>query len=266
MSASPGRCGSPDPRAAPSTSGTDSSSPRSPPAPRAPEALLLRSGRVGGEQWAELVRESGGSRWPAAGLVAHGYAGAAELKVLCVMALHDAAFAIAAGRADGCGGAPATEPFAQVAVGETPSRVLREAARRIAALAVLPHPAHPDRERPVPVPGTGGVPAAGGSSAPPTALRRALLAYADGRRTARDLAFRTGHGVYTVTVEVARMLAEGLLECPAEPPPVPAPRTLTDGQGVRPRTPPSPPGSHPSPVPSPPPASCPAADPATSSA
>jgi hypothetical protein len=27
-----------------------------------PEALLLRSGRVSGEQWAQLVRESGGSR------------------------------------------------------------------------------------------------------------------------------------------------------------------------------------------------------------
>lgn len=34
----------------------------SPGAP-APEALLLRSGRIGGEEWAGLVRESGGARW-----------------------------------------------------------------------------------------------------------------------------------------------------------------------------------------------------------
>lgn len=34
----------------------------SPGAP-APEALLLRSGRIGGEEWAGLVRASGGARW-----------------------------------------------------------------------------------------------------------------------------------------------------------------------------------------------------------
>src|SRR5262245_29083225 len=57
-----------------------------------PEALLLRSGRVDGEQWAALVREGGGARWPAAGLVAGGYAGAAQLAVVCAMALQDAVF------------------------------------------------------------------------------------------------------------------------------------------------------------------------------
>ncbi|MDH6624802.1 hypothetical protein M2271_002606 [Streptomyces sp. LBL] len=210
-----------------------------------PEALLLRSGRVSGEQWAELVRESGGARWPATGLVAHGYAGAAQLKVVCVMALHDAAFAIAAGRTDGCERAPAAEPFAQVAVGESPSRLLRETARRLAALAALPHPVHPDRERPVPVSPSD----TGEGPRPLSELRRELLAHADGRRTARDLAFRTGRGVYTVTVEVARMLAEGLLRCPPEPLPIPVLRTPPDSGGVRPRTPGPPPGPHPSPPP-----------------
>ncbi|MFF0159109.1 MarR family transcriptional regulator [Streptomyces sp. NPDC005263] len=206
-----------------------------------PEALLLRSGRVSGEQWAELVRESGGSRWPAAALVAHGYAGAAQLKVVCVMALHDAVFAIAAGRVDDCERAPAVEPFAQVAVGEPPSRLLREATRRLAALAALPRPVHPDRERPRP--------ANGGAAGPHGALRGELLAHADGRRTSRDLAFRTGRGVYTATVEVARMLAEGVLECPAEPPSIPVLRTPPDGRGVRPRTPERPAETLPSPPP-----------------
>ncbi|MBK3630124.1 MarR family transcriptional regulator, partial [Streptomyces sp. MBT49] len=73
----------------------------SPGAP-APEALLLRSGRIGGEEWAGLVRESGGARWPAAGLISHGYAGAAQLRVVCAMALQDAAFAVVAGSVDGC--------------------------------------------------------------------------------------------------------------------------------------------------------------------
>ncbi|MFK4098818.1 MarR family transcriptional regulator [Streptomyces sp. NPDC019531] len=195
-----------------------------------PEALLLRSGRVSGEQWAQLVRESGGSRWPATALIAHGYAGAAQLRVVCALALHDAAFAMAAGRVEECERVPTAEPFAQVPLGEPPLRLLQDATRRLTALAALPHPVHPDRERPVPAP------APGGADAELTVLRRDLLAHADGRRTARDLAFRVGRGVYTVTVEVARMLDEGLLACvePSDPIPV---RVLLDGQGLRQRQP-----------------------------
>ncbi|MFF4502111.1 MarR family transcriptional regulator [Streptomyces sp. NPDC001401] len=201
-----------------------------------PETLLLRSGRVNGEQWAGLVREAGGARWPAAGLIAHGYAGAAQLRVVCVMALQDAAFAILAGRVDGCEPAEnAVEPPAPVAVGEPPARLLEDAARKLAALAALPHPVHPDRERPVP---------AAQFNVPLTALQRALLDHADGRRTARDLAFRTGRGVYTVTVEVARMLGEGLLECPAEPAPIPV-RAPPDGIRHRIPPPPAPPPPQP---------------------
>ncbi|MEU6255530.1 MarR family transcriptional regulator [Streptomyces sp. NPDC047043] len=200
----------------------------SPGAPGA-EALLLRSGRVSGEQWAALVREAGGTRWPAAGLIAHGYAGAAQLRVVCVMALQDAAFAIVAGRVDGCErAAPVFEPPAPVPVGEPPARLLEDAARKIAALAALPHPIHPDRERPVPARVFDG---------PLTELRRDLFTHADGRRTARDLAFRTGRGVYTVTVELARMLAEGLME--HAPPPTPIP-VRTPPDGIRHRTPPPP--------------------------
>ncbi|MGW3121211.1 MarR family transcriptional regulator [Streptomyces sp. NPDC001107] len=194
-----------------------------------PETLLLRSGRVDGEQWAALVREARGARWPAAGLIARGYTGAAQLRVVCVMALQDAAFAILAGRVDGCERAEdGVEPTAPVAEGEPPARLLEDAARKLAALAALPRPVHPDRERPVPAPHSGG---------PLTALQRALLDHADGRRTARDLAFRTGRGVYTVTVEVARMLGEGLLECPAVPAPIPV-RAPPDG--IRHRIPPPP--------------------------
>ncbi|MGW0582734.1 MarR family transcriptional regulator, partial [Streptomyces sp. NPDC002920] len=83
----------------------------SPGAPGA-EVLLLRSGRIGGEEWADLVRESDGARWPAEGLIAHGYAGAAQLRVVCAMALQDAAFAVVPGGGDAirrraAGGAPA---------------------------------------------------------------------------------------------------------------------------------------------------------------
>ncbi|MFC5215096.1 MarR family transcriptional regulator [Streptomyces coerulescens] len=215
----------------------------SPGAPGA-EALLLRSGRVSGEQWAELMRESGGARWPATALIARGYAGAAQLRVVCAMALHDAAFAIAAGRVDDCEHVPTTEPFAQVPVGEPPLGLLQGAARRLAALTALPHPVHPDRERPVPAP------APVDTATPLTALRRELLTHADGRRTARDLAFRVGRGVYAVTVEVARMLGDGLLVCAEAPAPIPV-RPLPDGHALRPR--------EPAPVEPPPPPTAPTA-------
>ncbi|MFJ3666121.1 MarR family transcriptional regulator [Streptomyces sp. NPDC090106] len=195
-----------------------------------PEALLLRSGRITGEQWATLVRESGGLRWPASGLIAGGYAGAAQLRVVCVMALHDAAFAIAAGKVQECERATGAEPLATVAVGEPPGRLLQDATRRLAALATLPYAVRPDRERPTAVP----------EAEPRTELQYDLFTRADGRSTARDLAFRTGRGVYTVTVEIARMLAEGLLACPEVPFPVPV-RPPPDIQAVRPREPAPPP-------------------------
>ncbi|MEU4873732.1 MarR family transcriptional regulator [Streptomyces sp. NPDC021608] len=195
-----------------------------------PEALLLRSGRIGGEEWAALVRESGGARWPAAGLIAHGYAGAAQLRVVCAMSLQDAAFAVVAGGVDGCERGPgAGPPPAAVAVGEPPTRLLQEASRKLRALLALPYPVRPDRERPTPAPVSCAATRLGD-------LRCELLAHADGRRTARDLAFRTGRGVYTVTVEVARMLGEGLLECVDAPHPIPV-RLPADGGGLRPREP-----------------------------
>ncbi|GGY90632.1 MarR family transcriptional regulator [Streptomyces poonensis] len=180
-----------------------------------PEALLLRSGRISGEQWDGLLDEPGAGRWPEAGLIAHGYAGAAQLRVMRMQALQDAVFAVVAGHVEGV--RPLTEPsgsgpLAPVAVGESPLRLLQEATRKLTALAALPCPVLPDRERPLPAPG-----AAPDDPRLPSA-RRDVLTHANGRRTARDLAFITGRGVYPVTVEIARMLAEGLLRC-ADPPP-----------------------------------------------
>ncbi|MDQ0907940.1 hypothetical protein QFZ22_003925 [Streptomyces canus] len=172
------------------------------PGAQGPEAPLLRSGRVSGEQWAELVRESGGSRRPATALIAHGYAGAAQLRVVCAPALHDAAFALAAGRVEDCERRATAEPFAQVPRGEPPLRLLQDVIRRLTALAALPHPVHPGRERPV----------RAGTDNGSGPLRREL------------------------TVEVARMLDEGLLMCTGPSTPVVV-RSLPDGDELRPRTP-----------------------------
>ncbi|WP_405879985.1 MarR family transcriptional regulator [Streptomyces sp. NBC_01136] len=178
-----------------------------------PEALLLRSGRINGAQWAELLGEAGTRRWPEAELIAHGYTGAAQLRVVCVMAMQDAAFAVVAGRMEGCERLTGCEPFGPVVAGEAPARLLRDAARKLSAVASLPCPVRPEVERPVPAPG------ADRRDLQLSPLGGELIAHADGRRTARDIAFLTGRGVYTVTVEMARLLHEGLLECAAEEPP-----------------------------------------------
>ncbi|WP_405924128.1 MarR family transcriptional regulator [Streptomyces sp. NBC_00035] len=182
----------------------------SPGAPGA-EARFLRSGRISGEQWSELLREAGDARWPEAGLIAHGYAGAAQLRVVRMMAMQDAAFAVVAGSVEGCTPLDATsEPYAPVSLGESPWRLLQEATRKLAAVAGLPYPVRPDRERPAPAT----IPDDVTDQLPQ--LQRELMAHADGRRTARDIAFVTGLGVYTVTVGIARMLGEGLLESAGE--------------------------------------------------
>ncbi|MEU8791039.1 MarR family transcriptional regulator [Streptomyces sp. NPDC048643] len=177
-----------------------------------PEARLLRSSRVSGEQWAELLREAGGTRWPQAGLIAHGYAGAAQLRVVCMMAMQDAAFAVVAGDVEACDPLDAAfEPYAPVDQGEMPGRLLQDAARKLAAVAALTRPVRPDRERPV----QGAVADESRDRLPPQ--QRELFVHADGRRTARDIAFVTGLGVYTATVGMARLLGEGLLELPEAP-------------------------------------------------
>lgn len=156
-------------------------------------------------------------------------AGAAELRVVRMMAMQDAAFAIVAGRVDGWEVLedPADPPDA-LGVGETPGRLLHQAARKLAALDVLPHPVRPDRERPLP--------AVEVDLAQLALLQRELLVHADGRSTARDIAFRTGRAVYPVTVEMARLLGGGYLECvETAAPPVRMPARVPP-ESLRPRT------------------------------
>jgi hypothetical protein len=45
----------------------------------------------------------------------------------------------------------------------------------------------------------------------PGSGQETILALANGRRTARDMAFMLGRGVYAVTLQLARMHADGLL-------------------------------------------------------
>ncbi|MEI5103193.1 MarR family transcriptional regulator [Streptomyces sp. PmtG] len=189
------------------------------------EVLLLRSGRLSDREWADALAGGAPAGCPGAALVARGVVGAAELRVLRVLALRDAVFAVLAGRITACataaaagpglaslGGSegsedPGAEPGADPGVGPgvEPARLLGEAARRLAALAALSTAVLPDRHRLAPASAA----AARVDRLP--AARREILFLADGRRTARDIAFVSGRGVYPVTVEASRMLADGLL-------------------------------------------------------
>ncbi|WP_051856251.1 hypothetical protein [Streptomyces sp. NRRL B-1347] len=170
------------------------------------EVLLLRSGRLSDREWTDALAGGAAPACPGAALVARGIIGAAELQVISVMALRDAVFAMLAGEVTECATAAAGPgPGPAAGDGEEPAPLLREAARRLAALTTLSPAVLPDRHRLVPASGTGA--RADGLSA----VRREILFLADGRRTPRDIAFMAGRGVYTVTVEASRMLGEGLL-------------------------------------------------------
>jgi hypothetical protein len=188
----------------------------SPGAPGA-EALLLRSGRISEEDWTAALREGD--------FTARGSAGSVELQVVAMTAAQDGAFAVTAGDLDGLVvDEPAADVPLPVADGIDPHELLRETARRLDALAALPCPLSPYRERLVPVPGAG--PAA------LSVLRQEILAHANGRRSARDIAFAIGRSVYPVTVEVSRMLGAELLAIAQD---VPAVTTQTRLESLRPR-------------------------------
>jgi hypothetical protein len=135
------------------------------------------------------------------------------------MANQDALFAVLAGSIGSCALEP--DPTAAPAgQGQDTGALLDATFRKLDALAALPRAILPHRERlTARQAGDDDGDGASGSGPPgmrPPDLRKAILGYADGRRTARDIAFVSGRGLYAVTVEMSRMLAEGLLH---EPPP-----------------------------------------------
>lgn len=158
-----------------------------------PDALLLRTGRISESEWTAALTT--GTR---------GTIGQTELHVVTMMATHDAAFTIAAGDVDDCAFAP---DALDVAVAMTapidPVLLLRETSRRITSLLAMDRPLRPHRDRLAPTRGS--------QLRVLSPLRAEILSHATGRRTARDIAFASGRGVYPVTVEASRMVADGLL-------------------------------------------------------
>lgn len=191
------------------------------------EALLLRSGRISESDWTAALRDGAQNRSRQAELAARGALGATELRVVAMTVVRDSAFAVAVGEVDGHA-VDAAEPGGEVADvllpladGVEPDELVRETVRRLAALTSLPWPVSPYRDR--------FVPARDGEL---TAVRREIVAHANGRRSARDIAFAVGRGVYPVTVEISRMLGDGLLAIAGEAPEI---RPATRLEALRPR-------------------------------
>lgn len=190
----------------------------SPGAPGA-DVLLLRSGRISESDWAAALRTGAETRSRQAELVAQGSIKATELHVISTMAAQDGTFAAFAGTLERY--VIIDEPLAillPVTAGVDITWLLQETSRRLDALAALRFPVSPFRDRVAAVPGVD-------PSETTLTLQQEILAVADGRRSARDIAFLIGRSVYTVTVAISRMLGEGLVEivpvtpltAPAEP-------------------------------------------------
>jgi hypothetical protein len=182
-----------------------------------PEVLLLRSGRVPEAGWSAAFAATAASGEVGAELVRRELIGAGELEALLKMALADAMFVLAAGElADYEVDKAAADCLLPLDPAADPAWLLAEASRRLAVLASLPAPIEHDRDRWASA--RGGTPAGLvlGSG------QETVLAVANGRRTARDMAFVLGRGVYAVTLQLARMHADGLL-VPAARRVVPAP-------------------------------------------
>jgi hypothetical protein len=199
------------------------------------QALLIRTGRVSDEDWA---RDGGADHAAAAERI-----GAAHRQVLQLMANQDMLFAMLAGSIDSC--VLELDPSVpDVGQGQDATALLDAAFRKLDALALLPRAILPHRERLI-APVADDDDGASRSEAlgvRTSGLREVILGYADGRRTARDIAFVSGRSLYAVTVEMSRMLAEGLLH---EPPPRSDPVDTSPVQ-VLPRNPPPPaPGAAP---------------------
>ena len=167
------------------------------------EVILLRSGRVSEAGWdAAFTASAASGTSMCAELVASSAAGTGELEALLRIALADAMFVLATGLVEECEPRPsqvdcllALEPAADF------GPLLAEAARRVRVLGATVG----ERDRFVVVP------AAKRSGPPLSSGQDEIVTLADGRRTARDIAFASGRGVYATMLQLARLREAGVL-------------------------------------------------------
>ncbi|MEV6544085.1 hypothetical protein [Streptomyces sp. NPDC051665] len=171
------------------------------------EGLLLRSGRIGEQAWSAVRASDTTHEHLGAELVDRGLVGAAELEVISLGALFDAAFALSLAVPDSWE-VTAPVPTLYRNAGVTPERLLGEVSRRVNLLAGEPGSvAALARTRMQPA-STAHLPEPADRL---PARHRAVLAAADGRRTARDIAFTLGRGLFAVMIDLRHLLDRGLV-------------------------------------------------------
>lgn len=191
------------------------------------EVVFLRSQMIAEADWdAAFASAAKASRPMADELTERGLVGTGELEALLRTTLADAIFALVSGAVD------AWHTSDQPADCLLPLRpaaragwLLAEATRRTQVLASFPGPAVNARDRIVAVPG-------------PALTDLALddiLMLADGRRTARDLAFALGQGLFATMLRLSRMREDKLITVgSATPTASTLPHRRKDGAGPRP--------------------------------
>ena len=171
-----------------------------------PEVILLRSGRVAETAWAAAFAAGAASGRMGAELHSRGLVGSGELEALLRVVLADGMFVLASGEVETyeVEEAPA-DHLLPLSPAADPQWLLNEAARRMTMLKARSTPIEHDRDRMTPVPRL--LPPGGTAGA----AEDKILALANGRRTARDMAFVLGRGVFAVTLQLARLHEAGLV-------------------------------------------------------
>jgi hypothetical protein len=178
------------------------------------EALLLRSGRLTEEAWAEVRAADPTHERLGRELVARGLIGPVELEITGLAALFDAAFALALTTTVEWEVTEA-RPVLHTGAAVAPERLVAETSRRIRMPAMEPGAmARFARTRPR-VTAAARVPGAG---SPPAPRLQDVLAATDGRRTPRDIAFALGRGLFAVMLDLRHLVGLGLVERPSTAP------------------------------------------------
>jgi hypothetical protein len=169
------------------------------------EVILLRSRRIAESDWdAAFTAMALNGRPMTAELVERGLLGAGEVEALLRTALADAVFALVSGQVDGWEEAPPADCLLPLRPAARAGWLLAEATRRRQVLASFPGPVVSAADRAAAAPAARAGLALGQGQAE-------ILALADGRRTARDLAFALGRGLYETMLQLARMRAANVV-------------------------------------------------------
>ena len=140
-------------------------------------------------------------------LVERGLIGDGELEAVLRIALADAMFAVAGGLVDETAVEHATTPsLLPLEQPAAPGWLLFETSRRLQVLTGAAGLVRHDRDR---VTADPAAPSAGRGVL--SSGQDEIIALANGRRTARDMAFILGRGVYSLSLELSKMRENGLV-------------------------------------------------------